>query len=65
MLNLNRLNRMIEISDYRPMQICRAIGIHQTTLLRIRKGQHNPSFNIVCRLADLLNISIDYLRRQS
>ncbi len=39
----------------------REIGVQHTTLRRIERGQSDPSLRLLVALADLFNVTLDYL----
>ena len=46
-------------------KLARSVGIHYNHLGRYEHGKSNPSFNTLARLAQALDVSVDYLLRGS
>ena len=61
----NRIRDLREDSDLTQQQVADAIGITQRKYSYIETGQQQLTDDILIKLANLYNVSIDYLLRQT
>lgn len=64
-LTENRIRDLREDSDLTQQQVADAIGITQRKYSYIETGQQQLTDDILIKLANLYNVSIDYLLRQT
>lgn len=57
----NRLRDLREDKDKNQEEVAKIINIHQTTLSKYEKGTTDIPTEILCKLADYYNTSIDYI----
>lgn len=57
----NRLKELREEEERTQGEIAKAINIHQTTLSKYEKGTTDIPTEVLCKLADYYNTSIDYI----
>ena len=61
----NRIRDLREDSDLTQQQVADAIGITQRKYSYIETGQQQLTDDILIKLANIYNVSIDYLLRQT
>lgn len=62
MLNIKRLREEKGISRYR---LSRMSGVRESTLQNIENSvDPNPTFKVLCKVADALEVSLDDLRKK-
>ena len=61
----SRIRDLREDSDLTQQQVADAIGITQRKYSYIETGQQQLTDDIIIKLANLYNVSIDYLLRQT
>lgn len=64
-LTENRIRDLREDSDLTQQQVADAIGITQRKYSYIETGQQQLTDDILIKLANIYNVSIDYLLRQT
>ena len=64
-LTENRIRDLREDSDLTQQQVADAIGITQRKYSYIETGQQQLTDDLLIKLANLYNVSIDYLLRQT
>lgn len=57
----NRLKEVLEDKDMKQKELAELIGINEVSISRYLKGTHEPGSEILEKIADALNVSIDYL----
>ena len=63
LLDVEKIKGAIEKSGMSQAQIARRLDMGEAHLARFLKGQYDdPRFSTVCKLADLLGLSLDKLR---
>lgn len=58
------MNRLKEIRKKRNLtlkQVGKMVGVSEPTISNYETGKREPDFDILCRLADVLEVSTDYL----
>lgn len=59
---LKEVRESIGISRYRMSKLS---GVNESTLQMIENSENpNPTFNVMCKIADTLEVSLDELRRK-
>ncbi len=62
MMCLKEIRKQKNISRY---QLSKLSGVKESTLQSIENSKDpNPTYKVMCRIADALNISLDELRRK-
>ena len=61
----NRIHDLREDHDLTQQQVADAIGITQRKYSYVETGQQQPTADILIKLADLYDVSIDYILRQT
>ena len=56
-----RLRDLREDADLTQEQLVKALGMHKTTYTNYEQGKREPPFELIIRLAELYNVSIDYI----
>ena len=56
-----RLRKIREDKGYTQDDLSRLSGIKKSNISKYENGIHEPTVSILCRLADALDVSIDYL----
>ena len=56
-----RLRDLREDADMTQEQLVKALGMHKTTYTNYEQGKREPPFELIIRLAELYNVSIDYI----
>ena len=58
---MNNLKKCRERKNFTVEEVSERIGISKTAIYNIESGVNNPSMDNLVRLAELYNVSIDYL----
>mgnify|MGYP004507005497 CR=1 FL=1 len=58
---MNNLKKCRERKNFTVEEVSERIGISKTAIYNIESGANNPSIDNLIRLAELYNVSIDYL----
>ena len=62
------LKRVLQEKNVSQAKLARRAGIPQQTINKLATGKYskhnNPSFNLVCKLADALEVSLDDFRKE-
>ena len=61
----NRIHDLREDHDLTQQQVADAIGITQRKYSYVETGQQQPTADILIKLADFYDVSIDYILRQT
>lgn len=61
MLKLARIRNLREDSDFTQEKLAKMLGITQRTYSRYENAVSNIPLEILCQLADIYNVSTDYL----
>ncbi len=56
-----RLRDLREDADLTQDQLVKILGMHKTTYTNYEQGKREPPFELIIRLAELYNVSIDYI----
>lgn len=56
-----RLRDLREDADLTQEQLVKALGMHKTTYTNYEQGKREPPFELIIRLAEFYNVSIDYI----
>jgi len=56
-----RLAKVRKERGYTQEKLAEALGVHWNTIAKIESGMRKPSIELLVKIAELLNISIDYL----
>lgn len=56
-----RLIEQRKLNSFTQRQIADMLGIKQPSYIRYEKGESEPSFENLVKLADIFDVSIDYL----
>lgn len=56
-----RLRDLREDADLTQEQLVKALGMHKTTYTNYEQGKREPPFELVIRLAEFYNVSLDYI----
>ncbi len=56
-----RLRDLREDADLTQDQLVKILGMHKTTYTNYEQGKREPPFELIIRLAQLYNVSIDYI----
>ncbi len=56
-----RLRDLREDADLTQDQLVKALGMHKTTYTNYEQGKREPPFELIIRLAQFYNVSIDYI----
>uniref|UniRef100_UPI001C931630 helix-turn-helix domain-containing protein n=1 Tax=Enterococcus casseliflavus TaxID=37734 RepID=UPI001C931630 len=63
-MNIEKINMILEERNITAYALAKSVGIPTSHMTKILSGKVNdPRFNLVCRFADALNISIEELRK--
>jgi len=66
MLDTDKIKDAIENSGMSQAQIARRLDMGEAHLARLIKGQYeDPRWSTVCKLADVLGLSLDKLRKKN
>lgn len=60
-----RLKELREINGLSQKQLAEKVGYKSNTICRWERGERDPSSRNLIKLADLFNVSIDYLLERS
>lgn len=56
-----RLRDLREDHDLTQIQLVTQLGIHKTTYTNYEQGKREPPFELMSRLAEFYNVSLDYI----
>ena len=56
-----RLRDLREDADLTQTQLVKRLGMHKTTYTNYEQGKREPPFELIIRLAEFYNVSIDYI----
>ena len=56
-----RLRDLREDADLTQTQLVRLLGMHKTTYTNYEQGKREPPLELIIRLAEFYNVSIDYI----
>lgn len=56
-----RLRDLREDSDLTQDELVKILNMHKTTYTNYEQGKREPPFELIIRLAELYNVSIDYI----
>ncbi len=56
-----RLRDLREDADLSQEELVRKLGMHKTTYTNYEQGKREPPFSLIIRLAEMYNVSIDYI----
>ncbi len=56
-----RLRDLREDHDLTQAQLVEKLGMHKTTYTNYEQGKREPPFELIIQLAELYNVSIDYI----
>ena len=56
-----RLRDLREDADLTQTELVRILGMHKTTYTNYEQGKREPPFSLIIQLAQLYNVSIDYI----
>ena len=56
-----RLRDLREDADLTQDQLVKILGMHKTTYTNYEQGKREPPFELIIRLAEFYNVSIDYI----
>lgn len=59
-----RLKQILEEKQMTPYRLAKITGVSQSALSRYLKGMRQPTYDIVCRFADALGVSVDDFREK-
>ena len=57
----NRIKRLRQEKGWSQMQLSKKLNVHQKQISAYERGIHSPSIDFLVKLADLFNVSLDYL----
>jgi transcriptional regulator with XRE-family HTH domain len=60
-----RLRQLREANGFTQETLARAAGVHQQSIARWERGQREPDWSVVCRLADALGVPLEAFRIDS
>lgn len=63
--DLYKIRELREDHDLTQIQVYSALNIPKNTYIRYETGEVIPPFNIMIRIADFYNVSLDYLAGRS
>lgn len=58
---MHRLRELREAKGLYQKDVAAAIGVDRTTYVKYERGTSEPSYNILSKLAEYFNVSVDYL----
>lgn len=58
---MNRMRELRKKADLTMKQLGRIVGVSESTISLYERGQHEPDFVTLSRIAECLNTSVDYL----
>lgn len=61
MLFSERLNFLREKNNYTKSELAEKIGITRMSYFRYEKGKRLPTYEILLQMADIFDVSVDYL----
>ena len=56
-----RIRDLREDADLTQAELVRILGMHKTTYTNYEQGKREPPFSLIIQLAQLYNVSIDYI----
>ena len=56
-----RLRDLREDAELTQDQLVKILGMHKTTYTNYEQGKREPPFELIIRLAEFYNVSIDYI----
>lgn len=56
-----RLRDLREDHDLTQAELVRQLGMHKTTYTNYEQGKREPPFELMIRLAEFYNVSLDYI----
>lgn len=63
-MNIEKIDMILEERNMTAYALAKSVGIPTSHMTKILSGKvTDPRFNLVCRFADALNISIEELRK--
>lgn len=60
----DKLEKLLKSKNMTRYKLSKLTGISQTTLQSYKDGSE-PSFKNMCKIADALNVSLDYFRKEN
>ena len=61
----NNIERILKIKKMNQEQLAKKMGVSSGTITDLKKGRiKKPSFELACKIADALEISLDELRKE-
>ncbi len=58
-----KIEKLLEQKDLNQEQLAKRMNVHSGTITDLKKGRiKKPSFELMCKIADALNVSLDYFR---
>ncbi|MGM9614951.1 MAG: helix-turn-helix domain-containing protein [Oscillospiraceae bacterium] len=60
-----RIRDLREDADLTQDELVKRLNMHKTTYTNYEQGKREPPFSLIIRLADLYNVSIDYIAERT
>lgn len=60
-----RIRDLREDADLTQDKLVNLLNMHKTTYTNYEQGKREPPFSLIIRLADLYNVSIDYIAERT
>lgn len=58
-----KIEKLLKQNDLNQEQLAKRMKVHSGTVTDLKKGRiKKPSFELMCKIADALNVSLDYFR---
>lgn len=58
---MKRLKELRKEKDWTQKRVAELLGTKDITVSRYEKGEREPDFNTLCKLASIFEVSVDYL----
>lgn len=60
----NKIEKLLKEKQINQAELSRRMNLHTSTITDLKKGRiKKPSFELVCKIADALDVSLDDLRK--